>query len=246
MSNIQGIVAGAVLGVLVSSAAQAKAVLEEVMVTAQHRSQSLQDVPVSVSAMSGDKMIEAGINRMEDLQAYVPNLTVTESGISTDIFIRGIGTGMNQGFEQSVGMYVDGIYYGRAQLARAPFTLALGPDGGFLPYEVDRLHERGGGRRQTVGRLEPLRGAREVLREVGRGAAVVRLGGRLSIARRDLLRGHGRGRREHRRRCRAHREQKTDADSEVSVTHPRRKMMAGRTPRRQASAGLQPPFISGV
>ncbi|CAA0080727.1 TonB-dependent receptor [Zhongshania aliphaticivorans] len=97
------------------------AVLEEVVVTAQHRTQSLQDVPVSVSAIGGEKMMEAGINRMEDLQAYVPNLTVTESGISTDIFIRGIGTGMNQGFEQSVGMYVDGIYYGRAQLARAPF-----------------------------------------------------------------------------------------------------------------------------
>ncbi|AKH69433.1 outer membrane receptor protein [Spongiibacter sp. IMCC21906] len=95
--------------------------LEEVVVTAQVREQNLQDVPVSVSAMSGEKMMEAGINRMEDLQAYVPNLTVTESGISTDIFIRGIGTGMNQGFEQSVGMYVDGIYYGRAQLARAPF-----------------------------------------------------------------------------------------------------------------------------
>lgn len=97
------------------------AVLEEVVVTAQHRAQNLQDVPVSVSAISGEKMMEAGINRMEDLQAYVPNLTVTESGISTDIYIRGIGTGMNQGFEQSVGMYVDGIYYGRAQLARAPF-----------------------------------------------------------------------------------------------------------------------------
>jgi iron complex outermembrane recepter protein len=95
--------------------------LEEVVVTAQHREQSLQDVPVSVSAIGGEKMMEAGINRMEDLQAYVPNLTVTESGISTDIYIRGIGTGMNQGFEQSVGMYVDGIYYGRAQLARAPF-----------------------------------------------------------------------------------------------------------------------------
>jgi len=97
------------------------AMLEEVVLTAQHRTQSLQDVPVSVSAIGGDKMMEAGINRMEDLQAYVPNLTVTESGISTDIYIRGIGTGMNQGFEQSVGMYVDGIYYGRAQLARAPF-----------------------------------------------------------------------------------------------------------------------------
>ena len=108
-------------GVCFSSFTHGKAVLEEVIVTAQHRAQSLQDVPVSVSAISGDKMIEAGINRMEDLQAYVPNLTVTESGISTDIFIRGIGSGMNQGFEQSVGMYVDGIYYGRAQLARAPF-----------------------------------------------------------------------------------------------------------------------------
>jgi outer membrane receptor protein involved in Fe transport len=106
---------------LTSTAVVHSAVLEEVVVTAQHRSQSLQDVPVSVSAISGDKMMEAGINRMEDLQAYVPNLTVAESGISTDIYIRGIGTGMNQGFEQSVGMYVDGIYYGRAQLARAPF-----------------------------------------------------------------------------------------------------------------------------
>lgn len=120
MNGIRRIVAGVVWCVL-ANGVHAKAVLEEVIVTAQHRSQSLQDVPVSVSAMSGEKMIEAGINRMEDLQAYVPNLTVTESGISTDIFIRGIGTGMNQGFEQSVGMYVDGIYYGRAQLARAPF-----------------------------------------------------------------------------------------------------------------------------
>ena len=75
--------------------------LEEVLVTAQHREQSLQDVPVSVSAIGGEKMLEAGINRMEDLQAYVPNLTVTESGISTDIYVRGIGTGMNQGFERA-------------------------------------------------------------------------------------------------------------------------------------------------
>ncbi|QQD19343.1 TonB-dependent receptor [Spongiibacter nanhainus] len=106
---------------LLSGQALSAAKLEEVVVTAQHREQSLMDVPVSVSAIGGEKMMEAGINRMEDLQAYVPNLTVTESGISTDIYVRGIGTGMNQGFEQSVGMYVDGIYYGRAQLARAPF-----------------------------------------------------------------------------------------------------------------------------
>ncbi|WP_339669921.1 TonB-dependent receptor [Dasania marina] len=96
-------------------------VLEEVLVTSQYRAESLQDVPVSVSALSGDKMNEAGLMKIEDLQAYVPNFTMSETGIGTNIYIRGIGSGINQGFEQSVGMYVDGTYYGRAQLSRAPF-----------------------------------------------------------------------------------------------------------------------------
>lgn len=107
--------------VLAASASAQKHVLEEVYVTAQLREQSLQDVPVSVSAVSGEKMVAAGINKIEDLQAYIPNLTMTETGIGTSLYIRGIGSGINQGFEQSVGMYVDGIYYGRSQLARAPF-----------------------------------------------------------------------------------------------------------------------------
>jgi len=106
---------------LVGGLAHAAPVLEEVVVTAQLREQSLQDVPVSVSAIGGEKMMEAGLAKIEDLQAYVPNFTMSESGIGTDIYIRGIGSGENQGFEQSVGMYVDGIYFGRAQLARAPF-----------------------------------------------------------------------------------------------------------------------------
>jgi outer membrane receptor protein involved in Fe transport len=96
-------------------------VLEEVIVTAQLRTESLQDVPISVNAVSGTKMFEAGIDKIEDLQAYVPNLTMSETGIGTNIYVRGIGSGINQGFEQSVGMYVDGVYHGRAQLSRAPF-----------------------------------------------------------------------------------------------------------------------------
>ncbi|MGB1907368.1 MAG: TonB-dependent receptor plug domain-containing protein, partial [Spongiibacter sp.] len=95
--------------------------LEEVVVTATVRATSLMDVPVSVNAVSGDKMAEAGIGKVEDLQAYVPNLTMSETGIGTNIYIRGIGSGINPGFEQSVGMYFDGISYGRAQLTRAPF-----------------------------------------------------------------------------------------------------------------------------
>jgi len=94
--------------------------LEEIVVTAQKREETLQDVPISIVALSGEELSSMNIYKMEDLQFKVPNLQMTESGISTQIYIRGIGTGNNQGFEQSVGMYVDGVYYGRAQLIRQP------------------------------------------------------------------------------------------------------------------------------
>ncbi len=97
------------------------AALEEVVVTAQRRTESLMDVPISIAAMSGEKLNEAGITRMADLVAYVPNLTMTEAAIGSNIYIRGVGSQVNQGFEQSVGTYVDGIYYGRPRQLRAPF-----------------------------------------------------------------------------------------------------------------------------
>ena len=99
----------------------AQAVIEEIIVTAQSREQSLQDTPISVTAVSGFSLQEANIQKVEDLQFSVPNFTMTETGISTNIFIRGIGSGINQAFEQSVGYYVDGVNYPRAQQARAPF-----------------------------------------------------------------------------------------------------------------------------
>lgn len=120
-SVVKPIVAGILLSSVVQSGMLSAQVLEEVIVTAQMRAESLQDVPISVSAVSGAKMMEAGIDKVEDLQAYVPNLTMSETAIGTNIYIRGIGSGINQGFEQSAGMYVDGVSYGRAQLSRAPF-----------------------------------------------------------------------------------------------------------------------------
>ena len=94
--------------------------LEEIIVTAQKRVENLQEVPLSVSAVSGDKIEKAGIENLEDLTAYLPNIHFTETGLSTQVRVRGIGSDNSQGFEQSVGMYIDGIYYGRAQLFRAP------------------------------------------------------------------------------------------------------------------------------
>jgi outer membrane receptor protein involved in Fe transport len=95
--------------------------LEEVVVTAQSREQALQDVPVAVSAIDGEAIAEQGLQKVEDLQLSVPNFAMTETGIGTNMFIRGIGSGINQGFEQSVAMFIDGVHFGRAQQARAPF-----------------------------------------------------------------------------------------------------------------------------
>ena len=95
--------------------------LREIIVTAQSRQQTLQDVTLSVVAVGGDQLQEQNLARIEDLQAQVPNLNLTETGIATNIFIRGIGSGVNQGFEQSVGTFIDGVFYGRAQSTRAPF-----------------------------------------------------------------------------------------------------------------------------
>lgn len=95
--------------------------LEEVVVTSQLRAQSLQDVPLSVEAVTGNKLADAAIQRMDDLKAYIPNLQMTETGIANNIYIRGIGSGLNQGFEQSVSTYADGIYRGRGHQSRMPF-----------------------------------------------------------------------------------------------------------------------------
>lgn len=101
--------------------AQEGPMLDEIIVTSQKREESLADVPLSISVISNQQLETANINKIADLTEYVPNLTMTETGISTQMYIRGIGSGNNQAFEQSVGQYVDGIYYGRQQLIRAPF-----------------------------------------------------------------------------------------------------------------------------
>lgn len=101
--------------------AQGSAVLEEIVVTSQKREQNLADVPISVNVIDSERMATANINKIADITEFVPNMTMTETGISTQMYIRGIGSGNNQGFEQSVGQYIDGIYYGRQQLIRTPF-----------------------------------------------------------------------------------------------------------------------------
>ena len=113
--------AAAPLAATAAETATDDGLLDEIVVTAQKREESLRDVPLSVEAVSGDKLADVGIVRLDDLKAYVPNLQMTETGIANNIYIRGIGSGLNQGFEQSVSLYQDGIYRGRGHQSRLPF-----------------------------------------------------------------------------------------------------------------------------
>ena len=99
--------------------------LEEVIVTAQKRSESLQDVPVAVTAFSADTIQEAGISDTSDLAVMTPSLNANANGspFTTRLSIRGIGTSQSDpALEPSVGMFVDGVFLGRSGLGTADLT----------------------------------------------------------------------------------------------------------------------------
>ncbi len=99
--------------------------IEELVVYAQKREQSIMEVPVSVSSYSADALERAQIRDVGDLQQMAPSLSVNgSSGGSETIFaIRGIGTaGNNAGLEQSVGVFIDGVYRGRPGSALSDYV----------------------------------------------------------------------------------------------------------------------------
>jgi iron complex outermembrane recepter protein len=101
-------------------AAPAAPALEEIIVTAQKRSENLQDVPISVVAMSAQQLKDAGVTDIRNLAILTPGLTVTSEGNEaiTTARIRGIGTvGDNPGLESSVGVNIDGVYRPRNGVA---------------------------------------------------------------------------------------------------------------------------------
>lgn len=95
--------------------------LEEIVVTAQKRQESLQDVPVSVSVTQGEHLDDFSLTGLEALAGTLPNVTIAENATQDSVTIRAIGSGANHGFEQSVGTFVDGVYFGRGRSSRAPF-----------------------------------------------------------------------------------------------------------------------------
>lgn len=101
------------------------AVLEEIVVTAQRRTEDVQDVPIAVTAADADKLDELRLDNIEDATLLTPSITFRKTNApaaSAQIQIRGIGTtGQSRSFEGAVGVFIDGVYRSRSGQALSTF-----------------------------------------------------------------------------------------------------------------------------
>ena len=95
--------------------------LEEVVVTATKRAETTQDIPMSVQAISGEALESFAISDLGDLATTIPNFSIGDGVTTNLITMRGMGSGEDRSFEQSVSMFVDGIYMPRSRQTRTPF-----------------------------------------------------------------------------------------------------------------------------
>jgi iron complex outermembrane receptor protein len=88
----------------------------DIVVTAQRRAQSLQDVSLAVTAIEGDRLADAQINNLQDLQSIVPTVNFGSDFNQAKIFIRGVGANTSTtGNSTGVALHVDGAYVARAE-----------------------------------------------------------------------------------------------------------------------------------
>lgn len=156
--------------------------LEEIIVTAQKRSENLQTTPIAITALTGEALQSKGIQNIADLGPSIPNVVI--SGASSvgnsaaSFFIRGIGLDRSTlALEAGVGLYIDDVYYGRSagaflslldvasiEVLRGPQGTLFGKNtiGGAIRYVTKQPEgERGGYIEANVGqrRRIDIRGA---------------------------------------------------------------------------------------
>jgi iron complex outermembrane receptor protein len=105
-----------------SGVAQEGGTIEEIIVTSQKRQESLQEVPISIRAYTGEELEGLDLDEIMDLGVRTPNMAFSRAGGEAQIYIRGIGTNIfGVGVDPSVGVHVDGVYLGRTHMALGQF-----------------------------------------------------------------------------------------------------------------------------
>lgn len=118
MRRITKLLAGAALGMaavpsvaLAQNAPAAESGDEEIVVTARKREERLQDVPISVTALSGDTLENQQVNSVREIAAIAPGLNINTDSVGRAFMsIRGVGTTLIDTVQPGVGIFVDGIY----------------------------------------------------------------------------------------------------------------------------------------
>ena len=153
--------------------------LDRVTVTARRRDEDLQDVPISVTSLSGAKLQDLGAENITYLNQVVPNTTIevsrgTNSTLSA--FIRGVGQqDPVAGFEQGVGIYLDDVYLNRPQAA----VLAV--------YDVERVEVLRGPQGTLYGRNTIGGAVKYVTKRLGDEPTVTLQGTVGNFSQRDLI-----------------------------------------------------------
>jgi len=109
--------------IFLSPAVQAQdRVLEEIIVTAQRREQSIQEVPISLEAYSGTVLHQQGFRSLVDLSNFSPSTEIDVRTQDQSVSIRGLGTSStNPGMEMAVPIFSDGVHYGRTPMITGAF-----------------------------------------------------------------------------------------------------------------------------
>lgn len=85
--------------------------LADIIVTAQRRTENLQDVPIAATSLSGEGLTQKGVTRLSDLQFAAPSLSISEGGLVQSVNIRGIGIASGSpSVANGVATYVNGIF----------------------------------------------------------------------------------------------------------------------------------------
>ena len=131
--------------------------LDDIVVTAQSRETRLETTPMTINVVTGDQLRAEGIQEIKDLAASVPGMTMNESpgGLPT-VTIRGVGaTSSSQLFEQSVGLFVDGVYHPRQRQYRDSL------------FDVERIEVVKGSQGVLFGRNTSIGGVAVITRRPG-------------------------------------------------------------------------------
>ncbi|MGI9323294.1 MAG: TonB-dependent receptor [Pseudomonadales bacterium] len=121
MNNLMRLLAAMAVSGFVAAPvyAQSSASIEEVVVTARKKDESLTDVPIAISLTTGEEIQRNGYRDLQSIVGSIPAINLSKAGASAFINVRGVGSGENPGFEQSVGYAIDGVSVGRSRATRA-------------------------------------------------------------------------------------------------------------------------------